>query len=46
MSVHDGPVFRECKQSRGMVAGCRGPATGVDFCEDNGVCAGRKSSKQ
>ena len=39
-------VCRECQQSRGIVAGCRGPATGIDFCEDNAVCSRRKDTKE
>ena len=35
---------RECEQSRIIhtVDGCRGPATGIDFCDDSNICQARK----
>ena len=35
---------RECEQSRIIhtVDGCRGPKTGMDFCDDSSICQTRK----
>jgi len=37
---------RECKQSRLVhtLDGCRGPATGMDFCDDSTICGARKDT--
>jgi len=37
---------RECQQSRLVhtVDGCRGPASGIDFCDDNAICSARKDT--
>merc|ERR1711892_1600874 len=37
---------RECQQSRLVhtLDGCRGPATGMDFCDDSAICGSRKDT--
>ena len=39
---------RQCEQSRIIhtVDGCRGPKTGMDFCDDTDICHSRKDLTQ